>query len=330
MLFAELHGKLDQTSTELERREDILTSTVFGTLLVADAIALLASWLNCSRRLGSDGRLTNDLLGLAAAEPMTYWFWPSVAGGTQPDVVLRIGRRLLVIEAKFSSNKSSATQDGDNASDADDIAVPDQLFREWRALRPTTPERAWYSDKLREAVERCELDLIYLVSARQAASALRELRESQHAIHAPLNEESRLWLLTWQDLHRLLVRQRDSTSPPWISELARLLDRRRNLAAFPGFHEVMQPVGHHEALEDWAGTWRHEKFGNPFSVFEHLDLDDFARNVATISTWADNRRGRQRCGYFNGLDALDTLTLERLAEHLEQQQIRQLLEGTDE
>ena len=35
MLFAELHGKLNPTASDVERREDVLTSTVFGTLLIA-------------------------------------------------------------------------------------------------------------------------------------------------------------------------------------------------------------------------------------------------------------------------------------------------------
>ncbi len=51
MLYAELHGKLDDTALDLERREDILTSTVFGTLLVAGATKVLVKWFNSARCL---------------------------------------------------------------------------------------------------------------------------------------------------------------------------------------------------------------------------------------------------------------------------------------
>ncbi|MBI4266384.1 MAG: hypothetical protein HY657_18580 [Acidobacteria bacterium] len=103
MLFAELHGKLDPNAPDLERREDVLTSTTFGTLIVANATDVLVEWLNCARRFGARGRLDREPLGVVDERPVKYWFWPSLAGGTQPDVVLRIGHRLLVIEAKYGS-----------------------------------------------------------------------------------------------------------------------------------------------------------------------------------------------------------------------------------
>src|SRR4051812_40637499 len=116
MLFAELHGKVDPNASDLERREDVLTSTVFGTLLVAGAVDLLVSWINCARRLAADGRLGADPLDVNVAHPVKYWFWPSLAGGTQPDVLLQIGRRLLVVEAKYGSgsSKSAGAQAGDD------------------------------------------------------------------------------------------------------------------------------------------------------------------------------------------------------------------------
>lgn len=56
MLHAELHGKLDDTASGLERREDILTSTVFGTLLVAGATEVLVDWYQLSPLFGWNSR----------------------------------------------------------------------------------------------------------------------------------------------------------------------------------------------------------------------------------------------------------------------------------
>src|SRR5438105_15279543 len=103
MLYAELYGKLDSSASDLERREDILTSTVFGTLLVAGASEVLVDWFNSARSLGSSDRLVlhGPSLGLPVQEP-EYWFWPSLSYA-QPDIILRIGSRLIVVEANDGS-----------------------------------------------------------------------------------------------------------------------------------------------------------------------------------------------------------------------------------
>jgi hypothetical protein len=334
MLFAELHGKLDPNSPDLERREDVLTSTVFGTLLIAGAVDLLTQWLNYARRLGADGRLGLDALSVDVAQPVKYWFWPSLAGGTQPDVLLQIGHRLLVIEAKYGSSKSAGAQDVNDTSEADsDKSMSDQLLREWRACRHGAPGIAWYPSELRDAIEHCQIDLLYLVSARRTSSSLQELRASQLKIRALLNDEARLWLFTWQDLHGLLMQQTKSGLPasPWVSELARVLDRRRNLAAFLGFPEAMEHVGQqHDSLAIWATGWSQQKFSSPFAVFQDVDLEQFHRTVSVIERWTAERRGESSGGYFDQFSHVDVPTLERLADHLEQQQIRWIVEADND
>lgn len=52
MLHAELRGKFDPNSPDIERREDVLTSTTFGTLMIGDASDLLFDWLTAARHLG--------------------------------------------------------------------------------------------------------------------------------------------------------------------------------------------------------------------------------------------------------------------------------------
>jgi hypothetical protein len=336
MLFAELHGKLDPNAPDLERREDILTSTVFGTLLVAGAVDLLVSWINSARHLGPDGRSDHEALGLSAAQPVKYWFWPSLSGGTQPDILVRIGQRLLVIEAKYGSSKSAPSSTPEmNGETADDVSASDQLLREWQAIQPSAAGLAWYPGDLRDAIETCERDLVYLVSARRTPSATRELRESHEKIRTILKENaSRLWLLTWQDLHGLLLRQVESGSPAarWIPELARLLDRRRNLAAFLGFAHVLQETVRQQddLLVNWANGWSKERFSDALSAFRDVDLREFHRVVSVVEAWGAERQNHAPHGYFDGFPRIDLRDLERLVHHLEQQQSHWFPEADDE
>lgn len=334
MLFAELHGKLDPNAPDLERREDVLTSTTFGTLIVANATDVLVEWLNCARRFGARGRLDREPLGVVHERPVKYWFWPSLAGGTQPDVVLRIGDRLLVIEAKYGSAKGGAGTDIEGTAEPDSEAfVPDQLVREWQAIQPYISGLAWYPTELRDAIETCDRHLVYLVSARRTASALRELQDSQTKIRNATKEEVPLWLLTWQDLHGVLIRRSLNRQPdsPWVADLARLLDHRRQLAAFLGFAHVLEPLGSgSENLKRWAGEWSSEKFSEVFGLFRHLDLPQFHQAVSVVEAWAAERWHRQQRPYFDELRHFDHRGVQQLTEYLERQQIQWLLEASDD
>jgi hypothetical protein len=134
VLYAELNGKLDDTASGLERREDILTSTVFGTLLVAGATKVLVDWLKSACCLaGTPERLDRHKrkLRLPYEEP-EYWFWPSLSFA-QPDIMLRIGSHLLIVEAKYGAPKGILAADSESA-EPDAYAGesdPDQLVREW-------------------------------------------------------------------------------------------------------------------------------------------------------------------------------------------------------
>jgi hypothetical protein len=87
VLHALLHGKVDPAVPEPERREDALTSAVFGMLVLLEAWGLIAKWIKVS-----------DWEPAAEGE-LDCWFWSRLAGGAEPDVVLRRGSVLIVIEA---------------------------------------------------------------------------------------------------------------------------------------------------------------------------------------------------------------------------------------
>ncbi|MCH8130685.1 MAG: hypothetical protein IIC70_12405, partial [Acidobacteria bacterium] len=107
MLHALLHGKLDEKTPEPERLEDALTSTVFGTLVLADAGDVLADWLGRARRVDGGRRPVKD------RRINGVWFWPQLALA-EPDVVLRLGDELFVIEAKYRSDRHDAPPDADH------------------------------------------------------------------------------------------------------------------------------------------------------------------------------------------------------------------------
>src|SRR5206468_3570724 len=92
MLHALLHHKLDELIPEPQRREDALTSAAFGTLVLVNAWDMLARWL-----------------GVSDDQPVSAnsdcWFWPRLAFA-EPDVVLRLGGSLVVVEAKYRSGRN--------------------------------------------------------------------------------------------------------------------------------------------------------------------------------------------------------------------------------
>jgi hypothetical protein len=129
VLQALLKGKL---SREQENLEDLLTSSVFGTLAYAPAGALFSFLALATHDDGTAG------LELQSSETrvVSMEFWPTFrchgVGATEPDVVIQLedmlGRRQIVfIEVKLHSGKSSGpTPTG--------VEIGDQLAREWCVL----------------------------------------------------------------------------------------------------------------------------------------------------------------------------------------------------
>ena len=115
MLHALLHGKLDLELPEPHRREDALTSIVFGTLRMVEAWDVLASWLDV------------EPLSRGQEGTVECWFWPRLAGAVEPDVVLRLGDTLVVVEAKYRSGRH------DLSLDEADERPSDQIERQYKA-----------------------------------------------------------------------------------------------------------------------------------------------------------------------------------------------------
>lgn len=223
VLHAELHGKLGSEARDAERREDILTSTAFGVLFAAGAWGVLIEWLKRARSVGRHVQLD-----VVVSDSQMYWFWPDL-DGAEPDLVIRIGSLLLIVEVKYHSGKSGKDSSTAAAGAAERPDVKDQLVREWRACSREAALQN-YPEELREAIRSCDRVLVYLVKRG------RVVRE-RHAVEQSLTQEpdARMYVLTWEDLDEVLATQ---VGAPWMAELRRYLYRKR-LAGFRGFQATI-------------------------------------------------------------------------------------------
>lgn len=90
MLIAELKGKLP---SKLESSEDILTSNVFSFFKYSNRAIYLRKLLS---QIGIN--VTEDDL-----EKAEFQFWPCYFDGTEPDVVIIVGKYYILVEAKYRS-----------------------------------------------------------------------------------------------------------------------------------------------------------------------------------------------------------------------------------
>lgn len=223
MLHAELAGKIAPDADDIARREDVLTSTVFGTLFLANAWPLLIRWMARAQPVGHRG----DVSAAVSIGDGAYWFWPRLHDA-EPDVVIRCGPALLVVEAKYLSGKSGGSVfDGDTV-----VEATDQLVREWRACCQGDHARG-YPPELCAAIEECQLHLVYLVRRDRWGKELRAIKESAKQI-----ADARMYLLTWEDLDDVLSPE----TARWAIELRAYL-HCRDVAAFRGFQDALRGTG---------------------------------------------------------------------------------------
>lgn len=230
MLHAELAGKIAPDADDIARREDVLTSTVFGTLFLANAWPLLMRWMARAQAVGHDAALPAEA---DTVDVGADWFWPRLHDA-EPDVVIRCGSALLVVEAKYLSGKS-----GGSIFEGDTVVNPtDQLVREWRACCSGDHTRR-YAPELCAAIEECQLYLVYLVRRSRWGKELQAIEESAKQV-----DGARMYLLTWEDLDHVLT----SETARWAVELGAYL-HRRGVAAFRGFAGALRGSA---AVDGWT------------------------------------------------------------------------------
>ena len=237
MLHAVLHGKLDESLPEPDRLEDALTSTVFGALVWTGSWDLLARWLLRVNVSGDDD-------GTASGRG-DYWFWPRMEFA-EPDVLLRLDGALVVIEAKYRSDRHDAAADVTS-----DPGRGDQLVRQFRSITTPPEERSQYAESIEQAIRQCQLVQVFLVDARRQRRAHREWEESKRRLSREatlLSREATLHFVTWQDLFCLL--REPSGSLRWAADLRGYLEHL-DLDTFEGVRRPRVSAEDRRSVERW-------------------------------------------------------------------------------
>lgn len=213
--------------------EDILTSSVFGTLRYLPPEAGLFPFLRYTSK--PDGGQFHPL-DFGSGAVVEYEFWPwlheRVPGGPgdercipcEPDVLLKIrpadGRRIFIlIEAKFWSGKSS------NA--AEDVVAPtDQLAREWDNLVTLASRKD------------AEPHLIYLTADLGIPIEEIQASEREYVSKRPAGAAFSCGWLSWRHLERCIRHLNDQgVDSLCLRDLTRL-SKRLDLLFYDGISTV--------------------------------------------------------------------------------------------
>jgi len=236
VLKAELHGKVSEDTSAIERREDILTSSVFGLFEYVECGSLLASFFG--EAIGLDGRRW-ECSGSPRRCRMAFWPWLEEGNGQagcEPDVLVAIGGEddvwtIILVEAKYLSGKSGGPVDLEDGLQAEPRRVGDQLAREWVALEACRLERHL---NLGGGARIADRALIYLTAdhvfpRQELEASVKELARAGCA-----TARSRIFWLSWRRLLPLLASQPAGMPERMLDDLVTLLERR-GLRGFRGF-----------------------------------------------------------------------------------------------
>lgn len=223
MIFADIRGKIGSDSRLSERREDVLTSTVFGLLrYVRDEEGLLPL-LRLARRveLGERG-VTAEAQGWL---PVERWkrcdvhFWPRYGEYGEPDLRVEVfgesnvPQAVLFIEAKYLSAKSGVAGEGETYEPS--LPDGDQLVKYSQVLDAESAKGVFTA-------------VIYLTA--HAAPPIEELAASVER-----RRDARFGWLSWRDVWRIAHELHRTTPGNRPMEDLQLLLRHKGLKPFTGF-----------------------------------------------------------------------------------------------
>lgn len=244
MLHAELRSKVGPAAPDGHRKEDVLTSTVFGAIFTAGDWDLLRRWLAKARTLAGSPLVLPQFADVA------YWFWPRL-GQTEPDLVIQIGRLLVVVEVKYWSGGSGE----------------DQLVNEWNVTAP--PANRAYEGSIRDAIDAADARvLVYLVQRRKLADERAFVARS-----LARSPDARFYVLTWEDLDDTLAAEPGTRCRQELRDYLAI----RRIAAFRGVSSTFGDAD--RELLSRASTWR------AFRWSKLLPADGL-RALAQLAAWS--------------------------------------------
>jgi hypothetical protein len=230
MTIAELHGKLSPHRLNgcHDRMEDLLTSDVFGTMKYAGWQFGFMEWLRSAIH-PFDGTMASMALPKDDdIERLHYVFWPSLANGREPDMLIGIecsdGKIIqIMVEAKYLSGASDVTlQDTEINSYYSGNQIADQVNN-----FPKT-----FPDLSKKSIAACVH--MYVTAHYSCPIDIYENAKTYiKKIDIPL-----FWI-NWQSLPAFLIVAREkSVTGGTCALLSDLLDLliRKDLVPFAGFH----------------------------------------------------------------------------------------------
>lgn len=204
MLQAQLRGKLTRGEEDME---DLLTSNVFGSIKYVAPQEGLGLILASSEDMNGNRAIDSTLINAN----VHYEFWPPLdepnCNACEPDVLIRITlsnsrRIMLLVEAKYHSDKSSFPDDGE--------APNDQLACEFDNL----------SKKSR--TEKADPILLYVTA--DLGFPKDSVEESQREFLQKRKEKMNIYWISWRRIPGLFDHaERDSI----LYDLVRVLQRLR-------------------------------------------------------------------------------------------------------
>ena len=232
MTIAEIYGKISSSGSNIsDRREDLLTSDVFGCLRYIP-------FEKGFQKILTRAQLYTDqkkLLGIKNSdENVSVEFWPRLENNSEPDVLIRNGNHLLMIEVKYLSGKTGHYEPNQDSEDSTEAASSDQLARLFRGLmsdKGNCPRRS----------------LIYLTAHRilpknDIEAGYEELNEASDDTRHEYKDN--VYWLSWFEVYKTVGRLLDESSEIqdkyWrivLSDIKELLNRK-GLRQFEGFKGI--------------------------------------------------------------------------------------------
>jgi hypothetical protein len=260
LMRAEISGKLSTSSpSPQDRLEDTLTDGAFSTLAYLPR-DVLADWL----RLVVPPCYHRELTP-AAVDAAKFAYWPTLPGSVEPDVVIRAGALMVVVEAKYQSGFHT-------------IGGRHQLTAEWEAAR-----RVAAADGLEGPVVVAVTDDVVCPAGVEDARA--QLAKSVAVLPGRTANDFVTWT-SWQQLAKL-IEGADTSS--WLpghvavrDDLFDLMRRRKVRYVFEGFKKA-----------DW---WLLAAAAEAASERVYPTIAEFARELTQLGAsrkliWGGNDSG---------------------------------------
>ena len=260
-MIAEIHNKISASGSNLnDRREDLLTGDVFGSLrYLPFEVGYLPVLSRVTFRSAVDQQRWNETISLYNCENADINFWEHLGQG-EIDVVMSGPQRSIVgFEVKYLSWLSS-----------DDDVSNEDTTESLENYETSINQLATYARSLAERSNNC---FLILVAPRDKGSYIVDDVTRRRIV----NESVPLGLLLWESVYEVCLVGKDISTNHCerhlFQDLVALLEKR-NLQTFTGWgiQQIVTNASYQFQPTDVAFDWESEKVkGDLCYVFERRD-----------------------------------------------------------